>query len=748
MFSLYRFSLPLVVAVLGLALVAGITAQQFLTGWFLRDVELRSELIFNSVEPAVRRQAADSDEAGLGRTFDGISRDERVLAIGLCDAAGRMVAASRNWPGEQICRDEKPAAGAERRGAVYERRQLSSGPVLIAGFPLAIDPARNWRLMVLHDMGFASSRTTAALTTLVAFVGLLIALGVLITVAVTRVTLSTWSRAIVQSLDPRTRSRPEADIAPELRPVVREVRQTLRDIDIGRVRGSPIRVSWTSTSLQEVIHDELPGSEVIVVSNREPYIHDRDGDRIIVRRPASGLVTALEPIIRATRGVWIAHGSGSADRETVNASDRVAVPPEDPAYTLRRVWLTEEEENGYYYRFSNEGLWPLCHIAFVRPQFRREDWEIYRAVNQRFADTIVAEAKSKNPIVFVQDYHFALLPRMIRQRLPEATVITFWHIPWPNAEVFSICPWREEILDGLLGSSILGFHTRFHVNNFIESVDRFMESHIDRELSTISTGGEATLVNAYPISIEWPPRALLGLPTVGDCRRRVREQLGLGPDVKIGVGVERFDYTKGIPDRLRAVGILLERHPEWIGRFVFIQVAAPTRAKLDAYRGLQEEAMAVAETINARYARDGWKPIELIVRHHEPEEVLELFRAADFCVVTSLHDGMNLVAKEFVASREDDRGVLVLSTFAGASRELLEALLVNPYDMDTLAETLVRALSMSEEEQRDRMRLMRELVRDNNVYAWAGSMLMEAARMRKRREVQNHFGETRWGLTP
>ncbi|MEJ1160311.1 alpha,alpha-trehalose-phosphate synthase (UDP-forming) [Prosthecomicrobium sp. N25] len=734
--SLYRFSLPLIAAVLALAVVAGVTAENFLARWFERDVELRSELVFNALEPTVRPLADRGDEVGLARAFDGVARDERVLAIGLCDLAGRVVAASRNWPGDGTC---APVVEEAPR-TVFDRRNLATGAALVASFPMVVQPDRRLRLVVVHDMSFAARRTAAALATLVVFVALLVATGVLVTVGVARATLAAWSKAIVQSLDPRTRSRSEADIAPELRPVIREVRQTLRDLDIGRMRGSSIRVHWSPETLAQAIHNELPGSEVIVVSNREPYIHDRDGDRVVVRRPASGLVSALEPVIRATNGVWIAHGSGTADREAVDAGDRVAVPPGEPAYTLRRVWLSEEEENGYYYRFANEGLWPLCHIAFVRPQFRREDWELYRSVNQRFADTVVEEAKTRNPIVFVQDYHFALLPRMIRQRLPDATVITFWHIPWPNAEVFSICPWREEILDGLLGSSILGFHTRFHVNNFVESVDRFMESNIDRELSAISTGGEQTFVNAYPISIEWPPRAMKGIADVPTCRARVRERFGLPPDILIGAGVERFDYTKGIPDRLRAVGALLERHPEWIGRFVFVQVAAPTRSKLDAYKGLQQEAEAVTAEINARFGRDGWSPIVLVVRHHEPDEVLELFRAADFCVVTSLHDGMNLVAKEFVASRDDDRGVLVLSTFAGASRELLEALIVNPYDVDTLAETLHQALGMPEDEQRDRMRLMREMVRDNNVYAWAGTMLLEAARMRKRREVQRQFG--------
>jgi trehalose 6-phosphate synthase len=720
-----------------MSVFAGFAADRLVSGWFQRDVELRSELIFKAVEPAVQRLAPSADQDGLSAQFDTIARDERILSLGLCDPQGRPFARSRNWPTESLCR----AAGPQGQPRpAFERRDAESGPVLVGRFPLAVAGQPGFEVVVLHDMGYAVRRGNAAMTAVVAFVTLLAVVGIVVTVTIMRMMLATWARAVVQTIDPKTPARHEQDIVPELRPVVREVRQTLRDIDFGRFRAPSIRIQWSPEILQEAIRRELPGSEVLVLSNREPYMHQwRDGE-IVVQRPASGVVTALEPIIRACRGVWIAHGSGSADRDVVDASDHVAVPPGDPSYTLRRVWLTEEEEDGYYYRFANEGLWPLCHIAFVRPVFRREDWEMYRAVNERFADTVAEEALTPNPIVFVQDYHFALAPRMIRARLPEATIVTFWHIPWPNSEMFSICPWREEILDGLLGSSILGFHTRFHCNNFLDSVDRFMESQIDRELSTVTTGGEPTLINAYPISIEWPPLALAGAASPEECRRRLIERYNLPENALIGVGVERYDYTKGIPDRLRAVALLLERHPEWIGRFVFVQVAAPTRSKLDAYRAIATETEHVAADVNARFGRAGWQPIVLVARHHEPEEVMELFRAANFGVVTSLHDGMNLVAKEFVAARDDERGALVLSTFAGASRELLEALIVNPYDMDTLAETLDEALRMPEDEQRDRMRLMRELVRDNNVYHWAGSMLLEAARMRRRSEIRKGVG--------
>ncbi|MDR3516773.1 MAG: trehalose-6-phosphate synthase [Azospirillaceae bacterium] len=495
------------------------------------------------------------------------------------------------------------------------------------------------------------------------------------------------------------------------------------------------RVQWTPNTLRMILEHELPGAEVLVVSNREPYIHNRGENGITVQMPASGLVAALEPVTIACGGTWIAYGSGSADRETVDADDRLQVPPAKPSYTLRRVWLSEAEEDGYYYGFSNEGLWPLCHLAFVRPAFRESDWTCYREVNRRFADVVVAEARSASPIVLVQDYHFALLPRLVRERLPEATIITFWHIPWPNAETFSICPWREEVLKGMLGSSILGFHTQFHCNNFIDCVDRFLESRIDREHQSITFGGCETLVRPYPISIDWPPKGMEQQRPVAQCRTAVHQRFKLPPEVRLGVGIERFDYTKGILDRMNAVDLLLTRHPEWCGRFTFIQAAAPTRTKLTAYQTLQDDAVALAADINQRHAHDGVPAIILSIRHHEPAEVFELYRAADICVVSSLHDGMNLVAKEFIAARDDEQGALVLSMFAGAASELREALIVNPYDNEGMAQAFHQALLMPPDEQRERMHLMRDLVRDNNVYRWAGKMLLDAAHIRRHERV-------------
>jgi trehalose 6-phosphate synthase len=489
---------------------------------------------------------------------------------------------------------------------------------------------------------------------------------------------------------------------------------------------------WTAERLQATLERSLHGEGVVVLSNREPYLHERTPDGgVKVLRPASGLVTALEPVMRACSGTWIAHGSGSADREAVDRHDRVSVPPGEDAYTLRRVWLSREEEQGYYYGFSNEGLWPLCHIAHVRPTFRAADWRQYAAVNARFAEVAAQEVEGRDPIVLVQDYHFALAPSLIRARLPRATVITFWHIPWPNAERFGTCPFAKELLTGLLGSTVLGFHTQLHCNNFLESVERFLEARIDRERQAVVLGGRETLVRSYPISVEWPSHVARGVAPATECRRSVWAELGLGRDALLGVGVDRLDYTKGIEERLQAVERLLERLPHLRGRFTFVQLAAPSRSLLESYRALEASVEALAARINARFSAGTYRPIVLLRANHSAEAVFRFLRAADVCYVSSLDDGMNLVAKEFVAARDDERGVLVLSRFTGAARELREALVVNPYDLEEASSALAAALRMSADEQAERMRAMRASVSELNVYRWAGRMLTDAARVRQ-----------------
>jgi trehalose 6-phosphate synthase len=321
---------------------------------------------------------------------------------------------------------------------------------------------------------------------------------------------------------------------------------------------------------------------------------------------------------------------------------------------------------------------------------------------------------------------------MIREALPAATVISFWHIPWPNPEAFAICPWRDELLDGLLGSSILGFHTQFHCNNFLDTVDRQLEARVDRETFGVSYRGERTLIKRYPISVEWPPAPALAAPSVDACRAIVRARHGLPAEHALGVGVERMDYTKGLEERFRAVERLFELRPEWVGRFTFVQIAAPTRNSIEQYQMYEQRVRALVERINARFANRRAPAIVLVVKHHDADEVYEYYRSADLCFVSSLHDGMNLVAKEFVAARDDEAGVLLLSQFTGAARELPEALIVNPYDADQCAEARDLALGMPLRMQRARMRLMRALLQEFNVERWAGRMLLDASTRRRR----------------
>jgi trehalose 6-phosphate synthase len=503
--------------------------------------------------------------------------------------------------------------------------------------------------------------------------------------------------------------------------------------------------SWTAEHVQTWLETFERSGPIVVLANREPIRHDRGPDgSIVVRRSASGLVTALEPLIQACSGVWVAHGAGTADRAVVDGRDGLDVPPASHLYRLRRVWLDDHEERGYYYGFANEGLWPLCHRAHVQPVFRSDDFDMYRAVNTRFVEAVCEEVESTSPLVLVQDYHFALAPQGIRERLPLSTIITFWHIPWPNPRDYEICPWGRQLLKGLLGSSIVGFQTADDCRNFIDTVECSLDSHVNRRRNVITHAGRQTTVHAYPVSVEWPSRWARQSPPIDTCREAVRRQLHLPQDVRLGVGVDRLDYTKGINEKFLAVERLLELYPGFRERFVFVQIAEPSRNCLPAYRELRSRLLETTDRINLRFGSDNYQPIVLLEAHHEPADVYRFLRAADVCYVGSLHDGMNLVAKEFVSARDDDRGVLILSRFAGAARELAGAVMVNPYAIDDSAHALADALSMADEEQSNRMRAMRSVVAEFNAYRWAGEMLADAARLRTNPTRRHQDDQAHW----
>ncbi|TSA12500.1 MAG: trehalose-6-phosphate synthase [Comamonadaceae bacterium] len=726
-----RFVLPLLLVLACIAYAVTPLVDRLTLKWFVRDLEIRATLIANTVQESLLEQLALGKKAKIGEFFNRMTQGERLYAVGYCATQASAVLASRSLPAVISC-----ASLGRWVDPGDHLIESVRGPLHVAIRPMVSEMAPGAQLVLVHDMSFITRRSEE--TKLYVFYVFLALAGVvsLVTVIIAQLSWRGWMSGMRSLLRGEgLLRRPEFGPQPSMpgfKPIARDLQRLVNELEAETRARDESQITWTPEALRTILHTELRGEDVIVVANREPYIHQRRGERIDVQRPASGLVTALEPIMRACSGTWIAHGSGTADREVVDKHDRIAVPPEQPAYQIRRVWLTAEEEAGYYYGLSNEGLWPLCHIAHVRPTFRSSDWDHYVAVNRKFAKAVVSESKTKSPIVLVQDYHFALLPKMIRDELPDATIIAFWHIPWPNPESFAICPWREDLLAGMLGSSILGFHTQFHCNNFVDTVDRFLEARVDRESFNVSFGGKPTAVRRYPISIAWPPDPALLKKSVLECRSSIRQLNDLPPEHKLGIGVDRLDYTKGIVERLRAIERLLELNPDWIGRFTFVQIAAPTRSGIDEYQQHEAQVRAMTARINSRFERQGPPPIILKVEHHESPAVYEYFRAADLCFVSSLHDGMNLVAKEFVAARDDERGVLILSEFTGAARELPEALIVNPYDADQCAAALHLALTMPELEQRDRMRLMRGLVAEFNVFRWAGRMLLDAAAMRRR----------------
>jgi trehalose 6-phosphate synthase len=729
-----RFLVGLVAGLALLTWAASVLVSRTTRGWFDRDILLRSELALRGARETLVSNW--SQPARLEAILTELSRDERVMGAAACGADLALLVRTAGYPAQLSCRSlgaQLDATSPSQWSTATDVVALRGGRVHVTVVPLRDGDQALGFVVLVHDLSFVDRREATTRRFLYLEFGVLALAAAVVTLVSARLSWRSWSNQLRRLIRGET-----AD--PQFQPLVRDVRELVERLAAEReVEG--VAGLWTPQRLKNTLTRHLHGERLILVANREPYIHERTGSgSLTVLHPASGLVTALEPVMRACSGIWVAHGSGSGDRQATDRRGHVRVPPGEESYLLRRLWLSSEEEQGYYYGFANEGLWPLCHIAHMRPLFRGGDFRHYEAVNRRFAEAVCDEVDSDDPIVLVQDYHFALLPRLLREKLPRATVLTFWHIPWPNPERFGICPWREELIAGLLGSSILGFQTQFHCNNFVDSVDDFLEARIDREQSAVVHKQQRTLVRPYPISIEWPNRWSQTAPPPAECRAQVFAELGIAPTAYLGIGVDRLDYTKGIEERILTVERLLEREPALRGRFTFVQLAAPSRTVIAQYRELDRSVAALADRVNARFGDSGYRPLVLLRAHHEPPTVFRYYRAADVCYVSSLHDGMNLVAKEFVAARDDERGVLVLSHFTGAARELTEALIVNPYDLDEAAAALAAALCMPVAEQRDRMRALRSFVAEFNVYRWAGRMLVDSARLRRRERLSGRLG--------
>jgi alpha,alpha-trehalose-phosphate synthase [UDP-forming] len=735
-----------------ISLIIGVTLVSLCTSYYQvlvlnrglrKDLERRSEVLGESLAKNVERDMARDSPQALQRTVQQFANREHLAGLAVYNPQGKPIAITANLQPLMASAPEVVSQALKENDGKGVFLKIGSASIHVYAVPLHRGDEAVGALAIVHDSGYIRGESlriwretflsALAHVVLIALITLLI---VRWSIAGPIARTAHWMKALRTGRGAIRIKVPDLEL---FRPLAREVATFAESLNTARSAAEQearLRESgesiWTADRLAVNVRARLEDGRLFVVSNREPYMHTRKGKSVVVNQPASGLVTALEPVLLACDGTWVAHGSGDADQDAVDAHDRLPVPPDDPRYSLRRVWLTKDEEEGYYYGFANEGLWPLCHIAHTRPLFRASDWKHYQEVNQKFADALLEEMENiSHPVVLVQDYHFALLPRMIKQRRPDARVAIFWHIPWPNPEAFGICPWQRELVDGLLGADLIGFHIQAHCTNFLQTVDRIVESRIDWEHFSVQRLDHRTTVRPFPISVDFIDSAV-ELPTRESAyEERAGLLKALGVEAALmGVGVDRLDYTKGILERLLAVERFLEKYPRYQGVFTFVQIGAPSRTHIKRYHDLQAEVEAEADRINWRFQADQWKPIVLLNRQHSHKEIEPYYRAADLCLVTSLHDGMNLVAKEFVATRRDERGVLILSCFTGAARELRDALQVNPYDIDQTAEAICAALEMQPDEKQARMQRMRKLVREHNVYRWAGTLIGELCDVR------------------
>jgi len=762
-----KLVLPLVISVALVSLLFAAYQVRSQRKNLRSDVSRRAELLADSLQESIQPLFEKNDrnsERAMQKVVDRFAQREHMKGIAVYESGGNLVVMTSTL-GEAYKHGPSVASlSMQHNEGQGEFTSIADVPIFLYAMPLQRADKAAGALLVIFDTSFIDSRVLLTLrdALLTAVLETLLISG--LALVLVRWTFldplkrtAKWLRTLRSGEIQMPVSLPQGEIFDQLN---KEVTHLARDLGAARAAAAEeaqLREThasvWTAERLRISLQSKLKGKPLFVVSNREPYMHVKSDKGPEVLVPASGLVTALEPVLVASDGTWVAHGSGSADREMVDASDRLRVPPDSPSYTLRRVWLTDEEVDGYYEGFSNEGLWPLCHIAHTRPTFRPEDWLQYQEVNRHFADAVLQEMEGvEAPIVLAQDYHFALLPRMVKEARPDARVAIFWHIPWPNPEVFGICPWQRELIDGLLGADLIAFHTQTHCNNFLETVDRAVEALTEWDRFAVNRQGHVTRVRPYPISVAFPNGTTnQEWRNAGEERAKLCEELGIEASL-LGVGVDRVDYTKGILERFRGIERFIEMNPAYHRRFSFAQIGAPSRTDIPRYKQFLEEVTAEADRINARFQSGKWKPIVLLKKHHSHKEITRFYHAASVCLVSSLHDGMNLVAKEFVASRDDEHGVLILSTFAGAALQLTDALLVNPYDVQQVAGSILRALEMSDEEQATRMRRMRTNVKEHNVFRWAANLLSDLTEIRidapERQEIAIAHGEEQEEVRP
>lgn len=740
---IFLSSLPILIIVAVAFTIFGIAHVHSEEERLMAELKREAKTVAESIELSAKGILENNDLRLAKRLVESFQKKERLQGCVIYNTEGQVLAITERisgWSKKDKAHLKKALATKEPRGSLEKFREYS-----VYSYVMPVSDYENNTLglvEVIYDTSYMFTlltelwrRINITLVTLIvaiAFIAFFIQRQVFI-LPVRQ--LTKWFKHFQKGETDKL--RPFKDKG-EFGKLVSEIEQVALSLRVARkvaTEKAHVRVQedelWTEAKLKDLVQAKLGENALVVVSNREPYMHvtDEQTGKPKCFRPASGVVTAIDPVMRACGGIWVAQGSGDADRDFVNSKNKLGVPPGNNRYILKRVWLTKEEEEGYYYGFSNEGLWPLCHVTHTRPMFKDTDWQMYKAVNQKFADAILEELPAKHPFVFIQDYHFALLPQMIKEKRPDATIALFWHIPWPNPEAFAICPYQHEILDGMLACDLIGFHVQVHCNNFLDTANRLIECRVDTEKFSIVRSGIETLVSAFPISVNG---YLSGnIPEVENEEiERIRKEFNLDGKI-VAVGVDRIDYTKGIIERVLAIDRFLEKYPEYKKKFVFIQLAAPSRTHIKRYHELIGEIEELVEKKNWKYSDEDWKPIIYLKKHFSIEEIKPYYMLGDICIVSSLHDGMNLVSKEYVATKSDLNGVLILSSFTGAARELTDAIQINPYSIEEFAEAIKLAVEMPEEEKKKRMESMRRVISENNVYRWAGNIITALTALKK-----------------
>lgn len=719
--------------------VFGTLQASFTKERFIDDLESKAKTVAESMELSTRYALASNDLRTLNRLVQKFQKRKNLQGCIIYDKSGKILAITERfsfWKQKDMPYIQEVLTTKNSRGDLEKFQDYSVYSYIL---PILDDDDNVLGLVeVIYDTSYMFNML-AVLWERISIT--LIALLVMITVISFLVqrkifilpiqNLTSWFHHFQKGETDESHPIKETGELGKLATEVEQVALSLRVARRAVTEKAHTRIlqeeTWTEAKLRDLIHAKLGENSFFVMSNREPFMHvmDQTTGKVQVIRPASGVVTAIDPILRALGGMWVAHGAGNADKKFVNSKNKLGVPPGEDRYILKRVWLNKEEEAGYYYGFSNEGLWPLCHITHTRPIFRETDWEMYKKANQKFADAVLEELPAKKPFIFIQDYHFTLLAKIIKDQRPDTTIALFWHIPWPNPEVFAVCPYQQEILDGMLGCDLIGFHVQNHCNNFLDTANRLTECRVDMEKFSVIRDNKETMIRAFPISIN----TAVSPPQAGEIEK-IRNELELEGKIVV-IGVDRIDYTKGIAERILAVDRFLEKYPQYKNKFVFIQIAAPSRTHIDRYHELISEIDELVEKTNWKYSDGDWKPIIYLKKHFPPEEVQLYYALADICIVSSLHDGMNLVAKEYVTAKTDLNGVLILSCFTGAAKELTDALQINPYSIEEFADTIKAAIEMPRDERKKRMLNMQQLISENNIYKWAGSIISELVALKK-----------------